>query len=129
MSLSEPSPRYDLTGLDVQVQPHVFDRALERLGVVLTHEEVRQQVFHLVLTGRWSREKPRWLEPDDPYRDSRYAIYAWPSSMRYAYVAFLGPNAGAIIVVTLLTPSVDPLETPLRRGLLRWLREHGDAGV
>jgi hypothetical protein len=47
--------------------------------------------------------------------------------MRYAYTVLLRLSK-PIVVVTLLTPEIDPLETPLRRGLLNWLRQHGDGG-
>jgi hypothetical protein len=121
MSANSQPRRYDLTGLDIEVWPHVFDRALERLGETFTHDRVRQEVFHCVVTGSWSRQKPDWLAPADPERGSR-AVYAW-LSFRYAYVVAIGPKNAEMCVYTLLTPPVDPLEAPLRKGLLRWVRQ------
>jgi hypothetical protein len=120
--------RYDLSPLDIAVWPHVLDRAAERLGETFTHDRVRQEAFDAVVSGRWQREKPGWLGPPDPDRDSR-AVYAWLPDFRYAYVVLIGPKSAEMCVCTLLTPETDPLEAPLRKGLLRWLGQHGDSGT
>jgi hypothetical protein len=127
MSTNNRPQRYDLTGVDIAVQWHVFERAQERLpGEHFDRGRVRQEVFDAVINGSWSRDKPAWLGQADPNRD-REAAYCWPTHMRYAYTVLLRLSK-PIVVVTLLTPEIDPLETPLRRGLLNWLRQHGDGG-
>jgi hypothetical protein len=84
----------------ITVSFHASLAGANRAG--LTSERISSEVREALRAGRYSVERPAWLQPGAPADPGHW--YCWPPHEQRAYV--VTERAGYTIVKTLITPSM-----------------------